>query len=155
MYFYESMYIGTSSYILYERLVCTMCYKMCHAGDAVLYRICLQVLAFVGSTLLPSLAGYKSVGSACRGGRQHMLVGLRVFCHVLRTSAKLSLLFTFCNCIVPMGFLPWEIQVAFPRESQLQQSCATQPKVHAGSFSVSIIHQTLRWTTGSLTCAQM
>ena len=45
-----------------------------------------------------------------------------------------------------MGFLPWVIQVAFPRESQLQ---------HAGCFSVSMIHQTLTWTTGSLTCAQM
>ena len=27
----------------------------------------------------------------------------------------------FKNCIVPLGFLPWEIQVAFLRESQLQQ----------------------------------
>ena len=27
--------------------------------------------------------------------------------------------FTFHNCTVPMGFLPWEIQVAFPRASQL------------------------------------
>ena len=34
-------------------------------------------------------------------------------------------------------------------------SHATQPTVHAGCFSVSIIHQTLTWTTGSLTCAQM
>ena len=33
-----------------------------------------------------------------------------------------------------MGFLLWEIQVAFPRESQLRQSCATQPTVHAGCF---------------------
>ena len=31
-------------------------------------------------------------------------------------------------------------------------SRATKPTVHAGSFSVSIIHQTLTWTTGSLTC---
>ena len=31
--------------------------------------------------------------------------------------------FTFYNCIVPMEFLPWEIQVAFPGESQLRQSC--------------------------------
>ena len=28
-----------------------------------------------------------------------------------------------------------------------------QLKVHAGSFCASIIHQTLTWTTGSLTCA--
>ena len=32
---------------------------------------------------------------------------------------------------------------------------ATQPMVHAGCFSVSIIHQTLTWTTGFLTCTQM
>ena len=43
----------------------------------------------------------------------------------------------------------------FPGESQLRQSRATQPTVHAGCFSVSIIHRTLTWTTGSLTCAQM
>ena len=54
-----------------------------------------------------------------------------------------------------MGFLSWEIWVAFPRESQLQQSHATQPMGHARCFSVSIIHQTLTWTTGSLTCTQM
>ena len=61
---------------------------------------------------------------------------------------------TFYNCIVPMpvGFLQW---VAFPRESQLRQSCATQPTVHAGCFSVSIFLQTLTWTTGSLTYARM
>ena len=54
-----------------------------------------------------------------------------------------------------MGFLPWETRVAFSGESQLRQSRATQPTVHAGCFSVSIIHRTLTWTTGSLTCAQM
>ena len=63
--------------------------------------------------------------------------------------------FFFLNCIVPMGFLPWEIRVAFPGESQLRQSRATQPTVHAGYFSVSIIHRTLTWTTGSVTCVQM
>ena len=54
-----------------------------------------------------------------------------------------------------MGFLPWEIRVAFSGESQLRQSHATQRTVHAGCFSVSIIHRTLTWTTGSLTCSQM
>ena len=64
---------------------------------------------------------------------------------------------SFCsyNCIVPIGFLPWEIRVAFPGESQLRQSRATKPTVHAGCFSVSIIHRILTWTTGSLTCTQM
>ena len=47
-----------------------------------------------------------------------------------------------------MGFLQWEIQVAFPRESQLQQNCTTQLNVHAGCFNVSTIHQTLTWTNG-------
>ena len=47
--------------------------------------------------------------------------------------------FTFYNCIAPMGFLPWEIRVAFPGESQLRQGRASQPTVHAGCFSVSII----------------
>ena len=65
------------------------------------------------------------------------------------------LTFTFYNCIVPMWFFPWEIWVAFPTENQLLQSCAAQPIVHAGCFSVSIIHRTPTWTTGSLTCAQM
>ena len=54
-----------------------------------------------------------------------------------------------------MEFLPWEIQVAFPGESQLRQSRAIQPTVRAGCLSVSIIHRTLTRTTGSLTCAQM
>ena len=54
-------------------------------------------------------------------------------------------------------FFTWEIRVAFPKKSQLQQSRAIQPlinyKVHAGSFRVSITHRTLTWTTGYLTCA--
>ena len=61
----------------------------------------------------------------------------------------------FCNCIVPLELLPREIWVAFPGESQLQQSRATQPTVHAGCFSVSIIHRTLTWSRGSLTCERM
>ena len=56
-----------------------------------------------------------------------------------------------------MRFLLWEIRVAFPGESQLWQSRATQPRVHAGCFSVSImtIHRTLTWTSESLMCAQI
>ena len=46
----------------------------------------------------------------------------------------LYLLVTFDNCIVLIAFLPWEIQVAFPGKSQLRQSRATQPTVHAGCF---------------------
>ena len=40
-----------------------------------------------------------------------------------------------------MEFLPWEIRVAFPAESQLRQSRATQATVQAGCCSVSIIHR--------------
>ena len=58
---------------------------------------------------------------------------------------------TVYNCIVPMGFLPWEIRVALPRG----QCHATQPTVHAGCFSVSIAHRPLTRTTGSLTCEQI
>ena len=75
--------------------------------------------------------------------------------HICSFVHVLFFFFTFYNCIVPMGFLPWEIRVAFPRGSQLRQSRATQPTVHAGCFGVSIIHRTLTWTAGSLTCAQM
>ena len=46
----------------------------------------------------------------------------------------------FYNCIIPMTFLPWKIRVAFPRESQLRQSRATQSTVHAWCFSVSVVH---------------
>ena len=77
-------------------------------------------------------------------------------CHAMQSKMVLLFYFlkknTFYNCIVQMGFLPWEIWVAFPGESHLQQRHATRPTVHAGCFSVSIIHQTLTWTTGSLTC---
>ena len=65
---------------------------------------------------------------------------------------KLCLHLFLNNCIVPFGFLPWGIQVAFPGESQLQQSSTTQPMLHAGCFSITIIHQTLTRITGSLTC---
>ena len=65
---------------------------------------------------------------------------------------KLCLHLFLNNCVVPFGFLPWEIQVAFPGESQLQQSSTTQPMLHAGCFSITIIHQTLTRITGSLTC---
>ena len=52
--------------------------------------------------------------------------------------------FFFYDCIVLFVLLPWEILVAFPRESQKQ--VALTNLVHAGCFSVSIIHQTLTWS---------
>ena len=79
-----------------------------------------------------------------------LLPGWTVCCYV-----EVDQYLLFYNCIVPAGFLPWEIRVAFRRESQLQQRYTTQPTVHGGCFSVSIILLTLTWTTGSLSCAQM
>ena len=58
-------------------------------------------------------------------------------------------------CVVPLGFLQWKIRATFLGESQLRHGRATQPTVHAGCFSVSIIHRPLTWTTGALTCAHM
>ena len=74
--------------------------------------------------------------------------------HFISFSFFHILLFLY-NCIVPVGFLLWVIRDAFPGKSQLRQSRATQPTVHAGCFSVSITHRTLTWTTGSLMCAQV
>ena len=42
-----------------------------------------------------------------------------------------------------------------PAGSQLRQSRAAQPTMHAGCFSVSLIHRTPTWSTGYLTCVQM
>ena len=66
-------------------------------------------------------------------------------------------LLLFTTVMSLWDFSHGEIWVAFPGESQLRQSRATQPTVHTGCFSVSIIHQTLTWTTGSwtITCTQM
>ena len=64
-------------------------------------------------------------------------------------------IFAVYKCIVPLGFLPWENQVAFPEESQLRQSRATYPTLHTGRFNVSTIDRILTRTTWSLTCAHM
>ena len=74
---------------------------------------------------------------------------------------KLNLVFLRCmyfySISFPFFFCPIGISSKgnFPREGQQWQRCATQPILHAGCFSISIIHQTLTWITGSLTCAQM
>ena len=52
-----------------------------------------------------------------------------------------NITFTFCTTVLSqMGFLPREIRVAFPGESQLRQSRATQPTMHAGCFEC--VHNT-------------
>ena len=71
------------------------------------------------------------------------------FVHNNYDSWAVILLVFFHNCIIPLGFLLLSLGKA---------SCdspTAQPTVHAGCFSVSIIHQTLTRTTGSLTCTQM
>ena len=72
-----------------------------------------------------------------------------------RASPLIVLFYLSYHGVVPLGFLQWEIRVDFPRESQLRQSRATQPTVHAECFCVSLIHWALTWATGSLTCAHM
>ena len=67
----------------------------------------------------------------------------------------LNNVFAFYSYIDQMGFSHGKFGVSFPGESQLRQSRATQPTLHVGCFSTSIIHQTLTWTTGSLTCTQL
>ena len=59
----------------------------------------------------------------------------------------LNFIFTFYICIVSNGISPMGNSGCFPGESLLRQSRATQPTVHAGCFSVSIIHRTLTWTS--------
>ena len=53
----------------------------------------------------------------------------------------------------------WDFSLGkFGLPSPGKASCdshATQPTVHAGCFSVSLINHTPTWTTGPLTCAQM
>ena len=77
----------------------------------------------------------------------HVILLIELYVFIL---SFLFFFFFFLQLYCPNGFLPWEIQVAFPWKSQLWQSRATQPTAHAGCFSVSIIHQTLTWTTRSL-----
>ena len=49
----------------------------------------------------------------------------------------------YYNSIVPMGFLPWEIWVAFPGGKP------ATTESHAGCFSVFVIHRTLDMDCGS------
>ena len=69
---------------------------------------------------------------------------------------ELLVLFTFFTIVLcQWDFFHRKFGLPSPGKAQLRQSRATQPKVHAGCLSVSIIHRTLIWTAGSLTCAQM
>ena len=68
--------------------------------------------------------------------------------------------FTFVTLLFTTVLSQWDFshgkfELLPPGESQLRQTRSTHTTVHAGCFSVSIIHRTRTWTTESLTCAQM
>ena len=125
--------------------------SLCHHRHCCqLSRVCLYVTTAIGVNRDP----------ITHNGRSKQTITNIRGCHFrdlvekYKPTATFTVFFTFYNCIVKRGFLPWEIRVAFPGESQLRQSRATQITMHAGCFSVSIIHRTLTWSTGSLTCTQ-
>ena len=60
-------------------------------------------------------------------------------------------LFIYLQLYCPIGISPIGNSGHFPHG---KLAATVQPTVHAGCYSVSIIHRTLTWTTGSLTCAQ-
>ena len=66
-----------------------------------------------------------------------------------------GIFFFFWQLYHPFWISPIANLVAFRGGSQPWQGHASQPTMHAGYFSVSIIYQTLTWTTGSLLCTQM
>ena len=63
--------------------------------------------------------------------------------------------FNFLQLYCPSGISPVRNLSCLPPRKASCDSRATQPAVHAGCFSVFIIHRTLTWTTESLTCTQM
>ena len=63
--------------------------------------------------------------------------------------------FLILQLYCPTGISPMVNSCFFPWGKTAVTVTLPQPTVHAGCFSVSIIHQTLTWTTWSLTCAQM
>ena len=64
-------------------------------------------------------------------------------------------LLDFLQLYCPNGISPMGNSGCFLRGKPAATELRYQTYVHAGCFSVSIIHQTLTWTTGSLMCTQM
>ena len=58
----------------------------------------------------------------------------------------------FTTVLSHWDFFHGKFRLLFLRESQLWQSCATQPTVHAVCWSVSIIHRTLTWIGNNNNC---
>ena len=109
---------------------------------------------YLRSTTIPLSLGVQLIAT--------LVMGLAYLRRRAQSSSIILLLFhCFHSCIVLSGFSPSdrteeiENRVALPGRSLLRQSRATQPKVHTGCSSVSLIHRTLIWTTGSSTCAQV
>ena len=79
------------------------------------------------------------------------------------SSHELILLLFFLSFFLYILFIAvlsqWDFshgKFGLPSPGKASCECrATQPRGHAGCFSVSIILRTLTWTTGSLTCAHM
>ena len=61
----------------------------------------------------------------------------------------------FYNSIVPFGISTIVKSGRFPRGKPATTESRYPLTVHGEYFCVSIIHRTLTWTTGSLTCAHM
>ena len=83
-----------------------------------------------------SVGTYQETSShaTCQGSFDHSRLSSLSHCGLILAYFLTFYIFTFYNCIVPMGFLPWKIRVALSGKSQLQQSRATQTTVHAGCF---------------------
>ena len=76
-------------------------------------------------------------------------------CYRIRNSHVLKRFFFFTTVLSHLDFSHGKFGFPFPGKSQLRRSRGIQPTVHAVCFRVSIIHRTLTWTTGPLTCAHM
>ena len=70
------------------------------------------------------------------------------------TGIHLTFLKLFTTVFSQWDFSSGKFRLPSPGKASCD-SHATQPMVHAGCFGVSIIHQTLTWTLGLLTFAQM
>ena len=63
-----------------------------------------------------------------------LVTDVRYCLALVSSQASDNSVWLFNSCIVPFRFLPWEIWVAFPSESQQSQCCTIQPMVHARCF---------------------
>ena len=96
---------------------------------------CIKQLSF---PQLLNLDSYHSVGKQ-NNRTGHLLLSTSM----TDFPAEVAIFFClFYICIAPLEFLPWEIRLLSSGKASCD-SHTTQPKVHAGCFSVFIVHQTL------------